>query len=254
MLILTIAAVVGSLLVTAYPAEVLARGNSGGNEDPVVSVVPPGSWRAAWLGGYPNLANDWWTWSTGRVYEGDAPSPLLDETGELCDQNQGGRVFYLAGTIGGLNTVERDCTVPKGKHLFFPLFSNLQVAEAGGGSRVEDLRATANSVVETTDGLELTVTVDGVPIGDLFAYRAQSPPGGGKYLVEPGSLFAAIFDPGVYDPIVSDGYWVLLEPLSPGEHVIVFTRDSLDFDSKSITYNLTVERRHYKRHHRSWWK
>src|SRR5690349_17165858 len=49
-------------------------------------------------------------WSTG---------PVLDPDGSACANGQSGNTWFLAGTSGG--PVTRECTVPVGKKLFFPL-------------------------------------------------------------------------------------------------------------------------------------
>jgi len=60
----------------------------------------------------------WWKWA----FETPADErPVLDETGEFCHVGQSGPVWFLAGTasFGGSGSVERTCTVPAGKALFF---------------------------------------------------------------------------------------------------------------------------------------
>ena len=50
--------------------------------------VAPGMIQAAFSGGYSKLAGKWWIWATSVFPD----TPILDETGELCDQGQSGRV------------------------------------------------------------------------------------------------------------------------------------------------------------------
>jgi len=174
--------------------------------------MAPGSVQAAAAGGYPSLAGAWWTWAAGLFPE----TPILDETGALCAQGQSGRIWFLAGNFGG--TTERNCRVPAGKTLFFPIYNTLWVPEEG--DTVEGLRVLANGQMEV-EGLELGVTVDGEDLGDLFAYRAQSPPGGFAFPVNEGSWVNQLgIDSGVLDPAVSDGYWMMLSPLGGGAHVL----------------------------------
>ena len=86
----------------------------------------------------------------------------------------------------------------------------------------------------------LEVKVDGeISTFSVPAVRVQSPP------------FAASKVPGHVDTeAVSDGFWVLLPPLSPGEHVVHIQGAFCDFESTEIhpifgavdvTYNLTVD-------------
>ena len=89
---------------------------------------------------------------------------------------------------------------------------------------------------------ELEVVVDGQPLNDLFSYRATS------------RLFTFTADPSLvaFDSCVTgtpqvgvtDGYWILMNPLPPGPHTI-FIRGVIDFGGGStfevqVTYNLTV--------------
>ena len=47
---------------------------------------------------------------------------------------------------------------------------------------------------------------------------------------------------GIYAPAMTDGYWVMLAPLSPGQHTLEFggTVGSPVNFTLDITYNLTV--------------
>jgi hypothetical protein len=81
----------------------------------------------------------------------------------------------------------------------------------------------------------LSCTLDGSPCAaDLFAFRAQSPIF--EVIVRTGGLVA----PKFYDPMVADGYWLLLSPLDPGSHVLEFGATTSTGFSSSVTYNLTV--------------
>ena len=72
-----------------------------------------GEWAANWV----QLAE------SGPVGE----NAISDTTGEFCDENQpDGPVWFLAGTFGTVG-VERHCTIPRNRALFYPLIE-------GGGS------------------------------------------------------------------------------------------------------------------------
>jgi len=45
--------------------------------------------------------------------------------------------------------------------------------------------------------------------------------------------------PGDHDPAVADGYWLMLAPLSPGEHQVHFSSGRPGF-SLDVTYDLTI--------------
>ena len=103
-----------------------------------------------------------------------------------------------------------------------------------------EVRAKANAALAGI--AELSVTLDGTPIEDPFAYRAQSPPGG--FMLRYGPLikeFGAGPEPDPR-PAVADGYWILLAPLSRGSHeLVIHAGDGKDLNI-DVTYHLTVER------------
>jgi hypothetical protein len=48
------------------------------------------------------------------------------------------------------------------------------------------------------------------------------------------------FQPGTYFPMVGDGYYVMLAPLSSGMHTVQFSGESDGF-MLTVTYHLTVQ-------------
>src|SRR6185437_3171085 len=78
---------------------------------------------------YNQLAVAWWQYVLGQPA---ATNPLQDTTGAHCATGQTGPVFFLAGTSGS-GTVTRQCTVPAGKQLFFPLLNAFDVHTPSDG-------------------------------------------------------------------------------------------------------------------------
>jgi hypothetical protein len=202
---------------------------------------------------YGEWAGAWWTWAVGIP---GAMNPILDTTGEFGDIDQGGSVWFLAGTFGV--TAERTITVPPGKSLFFPLANSLWwapddlptaefVVEVFLGLDPDDF--TDEELIALTaiwqvsfDELEMTCTVDGVALSDLEDYFAVSP----GFPIADTDLLDDLGAPIAEDNLaVGAGYWVMLAPLSHGEHTIHFTVDTehsffgpFDLD---VTYDITVE-------------
>ena len=183
------------------------------------------------------LSEAWWPWA---LEKSTAASPLNGsyEDGSQCDgQAANGSaqdVWFLAGTITG-EKVERTCTVPAGRKIFFPVFNILDYNVPGAQSE-EELQEEV--VGWTNDALAhpkrpLFVTVDGEPVemnrldspSDLFHYTLQK----GDYLTDFG------VEPGPYVG-VTDGVWVTLPPLSEGNHTVHFGGNG-----QNNTYNLNVE-------------
>lgn len=86
---------------------------------------------------YSEWAVDWWQVA---VETPASVNPVLDETGENCDQGNQGNVWFLFGTFGG--PVERTCQIPVGTALFFPLINRASLGEEG----VDDLEEQRNNV------------------------------------------------------------------------------------------------------------
>lgn len=163
----------------------------------------------------------WFQW----VNETPAPiNPGLDETGELCGVNQSGPVWFLTfAAHPGLT--QRTCVVPAGKALFVLVeaneCSNIEPPPFFGDNEA-DLRACAAEGFDTFGGTR-GLTVDGVPIADLDAYRAQTPVFG--YTLPEDNLFGLPAGTTATTAL-SDGIFVMLAPLKVGEHSIVISVDS----------------------------
>lgn len=142
-------------------------------------VIPPNS--HAFGTTYGELAGEWWNWALQFPIE---TNPILNETGEFCHLGQEGKIWFLAGAFGG--DVVRECTVPAGKAIFFPIINVISfypefpdegdVCDDPALSPEEQVRCNANDDVDPTDVLQCEI--DGVPLQDLFSYRAETPEGG----------------------------------------------------------------------------
>ena len=82
-----------------------------------------------------NLQVQWWKWILGIPPD---ESPATDKTGEFCDQDQKGPIWYLAGIAGsseGLpgGSATRNCTIPEGKDILIPVFNTVcaEITDAG---------------------------------------------------------------------------------------------------------------------------
>jgi len=186
----------------------------------------------------------WWQWAVSFPA---TINPMLDLTGADCALGQSGPVWFLAGTPGFPAT--RTCTVPTGKAILFPIVNVIDDANScppgtpGGGQpapgqSLEDfLRQDAATYIDPVDILE--VEVDGVALHDLFNYRAPSR----LFPFTGDPSLTAVFDPcitGSSQPGVSDGYWIMLAPLSAGTHTIHFKGGISSVFATEVTYHLTV--------------
>lgn len=214
------------LAVLAVP-EVYAKNYNPG-------VLPP---HSKVLGKtYGEWGDIWWNWAVVRP---TATNPMYDQTGENCDAEQSGHIWFLAGVGDPGGSATRACTVPPGKFIFFPLVNTFFAAEEGGGERDK-----ANKSINKVSILECSI--DGVPLQNLSSSRAQSPDGGFVLTVPPDSLYTEIGAPaGDYAPAVSDGYWIMLAPLPIGNYTIKFRGvvagdpGQADFET-DVVYHLTI--------------
>ena len=195
------------------------------------------------LAQYPpasHLATSWWQW----VFETPASeNPLTDTTGQFAAVNQSGRVWFLAGNVGG--TTVRTITVPSGKALFFPIVNVFDVEDAiiAGGVKlflvpqpVQVAQTFVSNVIATATGL--SCEVDGSPVPITAANLERSTPFSVR-LPDDNILGAPA---GVYYPAVDSGYYVLLPPLSAGQHTIHWAGSITFFPlSLDVTYNITVQ-------------
>ena len=183
---------------------------------------------------YGELSARWWQWLLSIPA---AVNPNLDQLGTNCALGQYDDVWFLAGSFGG--TFVRSCTVPVGKPIFFPLVNNIAFKPLGSETLL-DLRKLAATFIDSVN--LLTFKLDGsVFAPDLLkTFRVRSPSftviAPAKGLLPPGNLSV----PGNTDSLVSDGYWLLLSPLTPGSHTLNFHAETSAGFSLDVTYHLSV--------------
>jgi hypothetical protein len=171
------------------------------------------------LAQYPpasHLAASWWQWALETPA---SENPLTDTTGQFAAVNQSGPVWFLAGNVGG--TTVRTITMPSGKALFFPIVNVFDVEDAiiAGGVKlfmvpqpVQVAQTVVSNIIATATGL--SCEVDGSPLPITTANLEQSTP---FSLHLPGDNILEV-PAGIYYPAVDSGYYVLLPPLSAGQH------------------------------------
>jgi hypothetical protein len=172
---------------------------------------------------YGEWAAAWWQYVLSVPA---AQNPLLDETGAECAVGQSGHVFFLVGilNVSGV-AVRTECVVPTGAMLFFPIVNTICTNEPPPLTPTEQLRPCAAGPIETAT--DLLVEIDGVPVGGLERFRAQSDFFGLTLPIDNllGSQAGTChFDPDVGACVpylaVADGFYLMLPPLPPGEHTL----------------------------------
>jgi hypothetical protein len=209
-----------------------------GNGQPKIYGKTYGEWSAKW-----------WQWA----YAGpDGKNVIQDTTGKFCAKNQPqGKVWFLAGTFGG--SVKRKCTIPPNRALFYPLDTILWTDCPGtSDANLKEKEIRDQLAKDYADNsCQLTSTLDGVSISSLriLTVRTQSP----KFttILPKNNLVSGCPAPlpaGRTGREISDGYWIMLPPLTPGKHKLTLHWASCDsgtgnvvFES-GVTYHLTVRR------------
>jgi hypothetical protein len=161
----------------------------------------------------------WWSWAA------DAPkgrNPIADGSGKYCTQDQPDDVFFLAGSFGETG-VERRCTVPAGKPVYFPLLNQVCLVE---GRQTDAAALKACQIFG--DG---KATLDGVLLD------AQEQTSGARFDFEPRRGNDLDLSAG---DAVAWGIWVGPVDLEPGAHTLEISGESGDFEV-GVTYELTVK-------------
>ena len=148
----------------------------------------------------------------------------MDDTkGDRCtvgQSNTNSSVFYLGP---GEGKMERTCTVPAGKGLVIPVMEVEQSDKEIPGASVEVLTNAAKKDQDSVNSLYLKIDNEEYTYDDLLKYRIQ-----------PTEPFQVIFpDNGIFgvaeggpSQVVADGWYIITEPLTPGNHTVHF-RSSL---------------------------
>ena len=179
-----------------------------------------------------------------------AQNPLLDTTGVDCAVGQpDGPVWYLPPVIdpGGVASFTRTCTIPHGRALLmlnsgvlndFPC-PDPTFKPADGQTLYEFLLAGAQGGPDSLNGLSLLV--DGTKLAHIFDYRETSDD---LFTIKGDPSLATSLDgcvTGSTQPAVSDAFVLMLRPLQPGPHTVVYHLTDPHGVDLTVTYQLTQQ-------------
>lgn len=198
------------------------------------SMVYPGEF----IDGKPlvEFANIWWQWTYTMPQE---VSPVRDITGANCHQGQRGDVWFLAGGYGS-STIKRKCEIPLGKHIFFPVINMLYYPSRN--SSLTCSAAKKSAALNNDKLLTITIELDGMHASNP-AHSRLTPEGCFDLL---GLVSRDLNPPKIY-PSASDGYWIMLKPLTKGTHILKFqakyNRDKGAYSkmAQDIEYELIIK-------------
>ena len=221
--ILALLAAVLALMASVVPA-------SAGVKNPIVQPEK----RYAGLT-YGEWSAKWWQYAVGVT------DPNAD-----CTVNQTGPVWFLAGAPSSNGQpVPLSCSVPAGKAIFVPVINaEWSTNEEGCGNTYPSLLACAAVFMDQVT--QRSFSIDGVPVDlgpnpqNQSTFRVQSPP-------PPFTINAIVgnsFVPAGTGTSVADGFYVLIRPLTPGSHRLLFSGTITFADGSTFVintdYSLTV--------------
>jgi len=205
-------------------------------------VAPPDS--APYGKSYPEWVAAFWQWALALPLEGH---PFADSNPVYnLSAHQSGNVWFWSAPDGPLT---RAATLPVGKALFLTLrdveCSSLEAPDSGfHGDTEAEQRSCAKFWADHI--VDVFCLIDGEPVNDLHACRFSSPQF--DFAAPTPWIFG---ESGGNGTAVGDGYYLMLVPLSRGQHTIHYggtfhfeageiSEDPLDFP-KDITIDLTVD-------------
>lgn len=160
----------------------------------------------------------WWNW----CYQVPNEVPIEDMTGQHCAKNQNeDKIWFLAGTYGG--TVHRNCVIPDGRAIFFPVVNDL-ISFYEYPNLQNELRLHDYARSDLDETIEVTVFVDSNLIKDSKKFRIHT------NIFEIALPSKEDSSDLVPTRAVSDGYWIFLKPLPLGHHTLHFIGEKLAYD------------------------
>lgn len=213
----------------------LAVGGCGGGGSTVSAldyVLDPQ--KVHYGGSYSDWSVMWWQWALEQPWQGH---PLFDTTGAEAARNQVEPVWFIGGVFGTFfepssGFAERWITIPGDVALFFPILNG----------EYDNQYCVPNDWVPRTAAELAQIAYEGFnQARDVYCsldgadiFRSADISGAAKYRAISGTFTAEMpydhigigcnWDPAPIhlDPAVSDGLWVMLDPLPPGQHEITF--------------------------------
>ncbi|RDS80374.1 hypothetical protein [Dyella psychrodurans] len=197
---------------------------------------------------YGRTINGWANLSMQWIYqEPYSQNPYFDPTGEYCGVGQSGPVWYVAPIFAPTpGSYTRSCTIPHDKSILFQVgwvadtwpCPDPTFGPAPGQSLYDFLYTNSETYFSN---VTVSVTLDGKPIHDAVDYHYISD---SLNAIKGDLSLQANFDPcitGNYQEIVTNGWFLMFKPLSPGVHTIVSTTTNMGMMMNTFTYYLTIE-------------
>jgi hypothetical protein len=180
---------------------------------------------------------EWWKWA---LFAPAGSSGLEDTTGALTQLDNNRAVFFIGGGANGFGPATSiDVTVPLGRPILLRLVNLIDFESASfydAGTPVADRQAVA---IATADGYEASVApsalsaiIDGDVVANPYQYLEREPGLFSFGTVAAGTFADALgFAAGTdLDTGVATGWYLMLNGLSLGSHVLNLSGSTTPFD------------------------
>jgi hypothetical protein len=174
---------------------------------------------------------EWWQWLLSFPKE---VSPVFDSNGDIFHNTPNNtKIWFLAGTIGGV--AERYYELDSQKPILFPIFN--YIVSFADEPKAKDEKDLVVIVSRDIDSIPTPfVSINQQNLGPIGQYRVKT--GAFDLVLPKNNLVTGI---PCTTKAVSDGYWLMLKPLTPGKYDIRCTGScSSGKTSIDITWHITT--------------
>jgi hypothetical protein len=179
-------------------------------------------------------AGAWWQWAFDQTFL-QGHNVLDDPTGEFGPLgNVGGPVFFAEGSPGV--PVNPSYDIPSGQFVLLPVATFLWTIFDFQDGTCADVSCTTHIINDNfIDGLtNLSATLDGLPFMDWASHvvraDAANPLVFDVYVGDCGPGENSTDNYCGLQPAMQGGYWLMLEPLTLGPHLLSFSATSRNLD------------------------
>ena len=156
---------------------------------------------------YADWTEKWWQWTYSIPWN---KNPSYDDTGEHCDENQNGPVWFLTQAFE--HPVERTCNIPQNTALLITILnSECSYAEFKELKTEEELRECAKNIQDFVTGAK--ASLNNITIPNIDEYRIQTDLF--NFTLPQDNILNLTAQT---TQAVADGNWLFLKPLPPGNY------------------------------------
>jgi hypothetical protein len=191
---------------------------------------------------YSEWTQRWWQWYVS-IPKTQSPNFVSNHIECSVGQDPNSPVFFLFSPLVDEENPNRTCTIPQGKAVLIPIVSG--IADFGDPELPEKTdKALTETVIAGNNNAEILVKLDGVPLDISNEDRFRVLSDFFNIKLPENNLWEEKEKPGTYRAR-AEGYYVFLEPLSTGEHILYYEAGThfpnpINYSQK-VTYRLIVK-------------